>query len=89
MAFDAANLVRIGGGSGRALWYYTTTEAQAAVQVEDYFLPAINMINTNDVIICVTATGGTPVISHAYCNENDGTTIDIVDGVAITNTDSD
>lgn len=89
MAYSASGLTLIGGASQQRLWYYTTADAIADVNTEDYFLDAINMIQKNDVIICVTSTGGTPVVSHAYCNENDGTTIDIVDGVAITNTDTD
>jgi N-acetylmuramic acid 6-phosphate (MurNAc-6-P) etherase len=88
MAFDSANLIRIGGGSGQNLWYYSTTEAQTVVDAASYFDDAANMLNVNDVIICITATGGTPVVTHAYVNANDGSTVDIVNGVAITATDS-
>lgn len=89
MAYSASGLTLIGGASEQRLWYYTTADAIADVNTEDYFIDAINMIKKNDVVICVTSTGTTPVISHAYCNQNDGTTIDIVNGVAVTNTDSD
>jgi hypothetical protein len=47
------------------------------------------MLGLNDVIIAVTETGGTPVVSHTYVNANSGTVVDVVNGVAITNTDSD
>ena len=47
------------------------------------------MLNKNDVIMTVTSTGGTPVVGHTYVNANDGSTVDVVNGVAITNTDSD
>jgi len=89
MSFSASGLTNLATASGVNLWNYTTADTIADVNTEDYFLDAINMIRKNDVMIVVTSTGGTPVVSHAYCNENDGTTIDIVNGVAITNTDSD
>lgn len=89
MAFNAANLNRLAGASGVALWHYATTDAVADVNTAGYFNSAANMLNLNDVIIAVTSTGGTPVISHLYVNANNGTTVDVVDGVAITNTDSD
>ena len=88
MAYDSANLIRIGGGSGQSLWYYSTTDAQTVVDAAGYFNDSANMVNVNDVIICITATGGTPVVTHAYVNANDGSTVDIVNGVAITSTDS-
>ena len=89
MAYSASGLTLIGGASNQRLWYYTTADAIADVNTADYFVDAANMIQKNDVIICVTSTGGTPVVSHAYCNSNTGTAIDIVNGVAITSTDSD
>lgn len=89
MAFNAANLNRLAGASGVALWHYATTDAVADVNTAGYFNSAANMLNLNDVIIAVTSTGGTPVISHLYVNANNGTTVDVIDGVAITNTDSD
>ena len=89
MAFDAANLTRLAGGSGVSLWHYTTADTIATVNTAGYFNNAANMVKLNDVIIAVTSTGGTPVVSHTYVNANNGSTVDVVDGVAITNTDSD
>lgn len=89
MAFDAANLTRLAGGSGVSLWHYTTADTIATVNTAGYFNNAANMVKLNDVIITVTSTGGTPVVSHTYVNANNGSTVDVVDGVAITNTDSD
>ena len=89
MAYAAAGLTRIGGDSNQNLWLYTTTDASTVVDTRDYFLGAINMIKKLDVMILVSATGGTPVVSHTYFTENDGTNIDCVNGVAITNTDGD
>ena len=89
MAFNAANLTRLAGASGVSLWHYTTTDTIADVNTAGYFNSAANMMGLNDVIIAVTSTGGTPVVSHTYVNANSGTVVDVVDGVAITNTDSD
>ncbi len=90
MAFDSDNLHLVGGGSGQRLWLYSTTDTIATVNTAAYFdgaAPA--MLNVNDVIIVSSSTGGTPVVSHTYVNANDGSTVDVVDGVAVTNTDSD
>lgn len=89
MAFNAANLTRLAGASGVSLWHYTTTDAIADVNTAGYFNSAANMLGLNDVIIAVTSTGTTPVVSHTYVNANNGSTVDVVDGVAITNTDTD
>ena len=89
MAYSAADLICIGGGSGKRLWYYSTVDTIATVNTAGYFNDAANMLNLNDVIMAVTSTGGTPVVSHTYVNANDGSTVDVVNGVAITATDSD
>ena len=90
MAFDSDNLHCVGGGSGQRLWLYNTTDTIATVNTAAYFTnEAVDMLNVNDVIIVASSTGGTPVVSHTYVNANNGTTVDVVDGVAITSTDSD
>jgi N-acetylmuramic acid 6-phosphate (MurNAc-6-P) etherase len=89
MAFTPASLTRLAGASGVSLWHYSTADSAADVNTAGYFNSAANMLGLNDVIIAVTSTGGTPVVSHTYVNANSGTVVDVVDGVAITNTDSD
>ena len=89
MAFNSDNLTRLAGASGVSLWHYATTDTLADVNTAGYFNNASAMMNINDVIIAVTETGGTPVVSHTYVNANSGGTVDVVNGVAITNTDSD
>tara|TARA_S200000501_G_C20849830_1_gene755216 strand:- start:532 stop:801 length:270 start_codon:yes stop_codon:yes gene_type:complete len=89
MAYDKSNLTRLAGGSGLNLWHYTTTDTIATVNTAGYFNDSANMFNVNDVIIAVTSSGGTPVVSLTYCNSATATTVDIVDGDAITATDSD
>ena len=89
MAFTASSLICIGGGSGQRLWYYSTADTIATVNTAGYFNSAANMLNLNDVIMTVTSTGATPVVGHTYVNGNNGSTVDIVDGVAIASTDGD
>lgn len=89
MAYTASSLCCIGGGSGQRLWYYSTADTIATVNTAGYFNDAATMLNVNDVILAITSTGGTPVVSHTYVNANDGSTVDVVNGVAITATDSD
>jgi len=89
MAFTPASLTRLAGASGISLWHYSTADSIATVNTSGYFDSAANMLALNDVIIAVTSTGGTPVVSHTYVNANSGTVVDIVDGVAITSTDTD
>ena len=89
MAFTASSLTRLAGASGVALWHHSTADTIADVNTAGYFNSAANMLGVNDVIIAVTETGGTPVVSHTYVNANSGTVVDVVNGVAITNTDSD
>jgi hypothetical protein len=89
MAYTASSLVRIGGGSGRALWYYTSADTVADANTAGYFNDAASMLNLNDLIMTVTSTGGTPVITHAYVNANNGSVVDITNGVVVTNTDGD
>ncbi len=90
MAFDRAGLYQVGpGGNSPRLWMYSTADTIATVNTADYFLAAINEISLNDTLIVVSSTGGTPVVTITYCNANNGTTIDVVDGLTVTATDTD
>lgn len=92
MGFLRSGLNKVTSGANSTaptVWSYTTPDAAATVQVEDYFVDAIREIKLNDIMYWVTSTGTTPVVTISYCNENDGTTIDFVNGDVITNTDSD
>ena len=89
MAYDAGNLTRVAGGSGFTLWHYHTADAAAAVDTAGYFSDSANMFNTNDIILCVTATGGTPVLKIMYANSVTASAVDVVDGLTITATDTD
>jgi len=89
MAYTASSLIRIGGGSGQALWYYSSADSIADANTAGYFNDAANILNLNDIIMTITSTGGTPVLTHAYVNANNGSVVDITNGVVITNTDGD
>jgi len=89
MAYTASSLIRIGGGSGQALWYYSSADTIADANTAGYFNDAANILNLNDIIMTITSTGGTPVLTHSYVNANNGSVVDITNGVVITNTDGD
>lgn len=89
MAFAASALHLVGGGSGQRLWLYSTTDTIATVNTAGYFNDASEMLNVNDVIINATSTGGTVAVGHTYVASNASGVVDVVDGVAITSTDSD
>ena len=87
MAYAASGLTRIGGASNGDLWFYTTTDAIAAVNTEGYFNSAANMLSVRDVII--VADTNTPTTSFVSVLSNTGTVVDVSDGTAIAETDSD
>ncbi len=87
MAYASAGLTRIGGASNGDLWFYTTTDAIAAVNTEGYFNDAANMLAVRDVII--VADTNTPTTSFVSVLSNTGSVVDVSDGTAIAETDSD
>jgi len=46
-------------------------------------------LKVNDAMLIASSTGGTPVLTWTYVNSNASGVVDIVDGLTITNTDSD
>jgi len=87
MAFSAANLTRIGGASNGDLWFYSSADAIATVRASGYFNDAANMLSVRDVII-VTDTN-TPTTHLCNVLSNTGTVVDVSDGTAIAETDTD
>jgi len=88
MAYAAAGLHRIGGGSGVNLWMYQTVDAIAAVNSAAYFNNAHNMLNVRDLIIVQDTN--TPTTS--FCTVLTITAagvVDVSDGTAVVETDSD
>jgi hypothetical protein len=89
MAYTADSLSNIATTSGNNLWFYKTDDAMTVVRAPDYFLNAIDMIRLHDVIIVMADVDGTPDLKITYCNSNNGTAIDVTDGLTITATDTD
>lgn len=87
MAYAASGLTRIGGASNGDLWFYTTTDAIATVNTAGYFNSAANMLSVRDVII--VADTNTPTTSFVSVLSNTGSVVDVSDGTAIAETDSD
>ena len=87
MAFNAAGLTRIGGATNADLWFYTTADAIAAVNTAGYFNDASNMLAVRDVII--VADTATPTTNLVSVLSNASGVVDVSDGTAIAETDSD
>ena len=87
MAYSASGLTRLAGGSGVNLYHYSTTDAIATVNTAGYFNDAANMLNVRDVII--VADRNTPTTSFVSGLSNTGSVVDVSDGTAIAETDSD
>ena len=87
MAFSAAGLTRIGGASNADLWFYTTADAIATVNTAGYFNDASDMLSVRDVII--VADTNTPTTHLVSVLSNAAGVVDVSDGTAIAETDSD
>jgi|TARA_R110000787_G_scaffold256567_1_gene361856 hypothetical protein len=88
MAYAAAGLHLIGGGSGCRMWAYRTADAIATVNSAGYFNNAHNMLSIRD-IICVQDTN---VPSTSWVNVLTITAagvVDVSDGTVVVETDGD
>ncbi len=92
MAFDRSKFAMSSShqnGNIPRTWVYTTPDAQSVVRVVDYFLEVIGEVNAGDVIIAMTSTGTAQTGYIMTVLSNDGTAIDVSDGLAIGVTDTD
>jgi len=87
MAYSASGLTRMASGGGHSIWFYDSTEAITAVRVSGYFNNAASMLNVGDVIFVLDSDA--PAMSISVVLSNDGSTVDIADGTALTVTDTD
>jgi hypothetical protein len=87
MAYSASGLHKIGGASGVNLWIYQTTDAIGTVNTAGYFNNSANMLNVRDLIIVQDTN--TPTTSFVSVLSNTGTVVDVSDGTAVAETDSD
>ena len=87
MAYNSANLTRLGGASNGDLLLYSSADAIGTVNTSGYFNDAANMLSVRDVIIvCDT---NTPTTNFVNVLSNTGTVVDVSDGTAIAETDGD
>jgi hypothetical protein len=87
MAYAAAGLHRIGGASGAALWMHRTEDAIATVNTAAYFNNAAAMLNVRDLIIVQDTE--VPTTNFVTVLSNTGSVVDVSDGTAVVETDSD
>ena len=88
MAYAASGLYQIGpGGNAPRLWMYSTTDAIATVNTSGYFNSATDLLQVRDVIIvCDTNAPTTHFVSVL---SNASSVVDVSDGTAIVETDTD
>ena len=91
MAFDRAGWQPIGGqakkGSAPAIWSYTSTDAIATVNTAAYFNDVSDEVSVRDVILVVDSN--TPTANWVIVLSNASGVVDVSDGTAIVETDSD
>jgi len=88
MAFALSGLSQIGpGGSSPRLWMYSSADAIATVNTAAYFNDASDLLTVRDVIIVVDTA--TPTTSFVSVLTNASGVVDVSDGLAITETDTD
>ena len=88
MAYALSGLQQIGpGGKAPRMWVYSTTDAIATVNTSGYFNDATDLLQVRDIIwVCDTSTPTTNIVS-VLSNASD--VVDISDGTAISETDTD
>lgn len=91
MAYTHPGLHRIGPSNSDAptLWSYKTADTQATVNTAGYFNGAVKDLTVGDFILAFVDTGGTPQGVLFAVASNDGTDVDVVDGLAVPTTDTD
>jgi len=88
MAYASSGLSMLATANGFSLWHYKTADAIATVNTSGYFTgEAVNMLSVRDMII--VSDTATPTTSFVSVLSNNGTTVDVSDGTAIAETDTD
>jgi hypothetical protein len=88
MAFALSGLYQVGpAGAAPRLWMYSSADAIADVNTAGYFNNASHVLSVRDVIFVVdTETPSTNIVSVL---SNAAGVVDVSNGLAITETDSD
>lgn len=81
MAYSAANLRRVEGVPGNALYKYKTTDLLSVVVASGYFDSAVDdyNLNTGDVIIAATGAAGAAAVDILVATNTSGT-VTVVNG---------
>lgn len=64
--------------STRSLWTYSTDDAAATVEAAGYFNDAAKQLAVGDVVMCVMAFSGTPVLKSYVVTVNTGSAVTVV-----------
>ena len=93
MAYETSNppfLVSQGVGNSRKVWMYVDADAITTVRVSGYFTNGYALgMRAGDLIFVVDSDASPISAQLCIVNEASATTVDISNGVAITETDSD
>jgi hypothetical protein len=91
MAYSNTGLNPIGGqsrkGSNSAMWSYTSADAIATVNTAGYFNDASQLLAVGDLIAVYDSN--TPTFSFVMVASNASGVVDVTDGTAVSQTDSD
>lgn len=87
MAFSLDGFYADPRGAGVRVHTYTSADANAAVRAAGYFNDLVDVLNVRDVIFVVDTATPTTYIHNVL--SNDGTTVDVSDGLQIPETDTD
>lgn len=88
MAFALSGLSQVGpGATTPRLWIYSSADAIADVNTAAYFNDASDLLTVRDVIIVVDTA--TPTTSLVSVLSNASGVVDVSNGLAVTETDSD
>ena len=82
MAFDYTKLSRIGGmGDSQKVYAYASPDSIATVTGANYFLPAINELEVNDIIF--VSDSDAAAVTVTFVKSNTGPEIDCASGTAL------
>jgi hypothetical protein len=88
MAYALSGLQQVGpGGVAPRLWVYTSEDAIATVNTAGYFNDASDLLTVRDIIFAIDTNTPTSHIISVLSNASG--VVDVSDGLAITETDSD
>jgi len=88
MAFALSGLYQLGpGGNSPRVWVYSTTDAIADINTSGYFNDASDLLGVRDVIFVMDTS--TPTTNLVNVLSNAAGVVDVSDGTAIVETDTD